>query len=144
MAKELDDFQCRLVESARSVEIQKRSVAQTDARGILANMVRFMVVAVFCTVFSGVTAAHNFLYSEKCAGCHAADGSGHTTAGTKMTVPDLRSKHIKQMGDDDLYSATAQGKGHKSYPHAFLYTGLKEQQIRDLLRYIRTFSTNQN
>ena len=61
-------------------------------RGSLANMVRFMVAPVFCTVFSGVTAAHNFLYSEKCAGCHAVDGSGHTNAATKMTVPDLRSK----------------------------------------------------
>jgi len=49
---------------------------------------------------------------------------------SKMTVPDLRSKRIKQMSDDDLYAATSEGKGHKSYPHAFLHKGLKESQIR--------------
>jgi len=107
-------------------------------------MVKIIVLVAFGTLLSGVATAQNGLYSEKCARCHAADGSGHTTAATKMTVPDLRSKQVKQMSDDDLYAATAEGKGHKSYPHAFLHTGLTEQQIRDLVRYIRTLSTNQN
>jgi len=82
------------------------------------------------------------LYSEKCANCHAADGSGHTAAATKMKVPDLRSKYVEQMSDEELYTATAQGKGHESYPHAFLHTGLTEKQIRDLIKYIRTFGAN--
>ena len=108
------------------------------------NLVRIVVIITFCTTLSGMSAAQNALYSEKCASCHAADGSGHAPAATKMTVPDLRSKRIKQMSDDDLYAATAQGKGHKSYPHAFLHKGLSESQIRDLIKYIRTFSANQN
>jgi mono/diheme cytochrome c family protein len=79
------------------------------------------------------------LYSEKCASCHAADGSGHTAATAKMKVPDLRSKRVKQMSDDDLYVATAEGKSHEEYPHGFLHLGMTEQQIRDLIKYIRTF-----
>ncbi len=82
------------------------------------------------------------LYSEKCANCHAADGSGHTAAATRMKVTDLRSERVREMSDEELYAATAQGKGHKSYPHAFLHTGLTEQQIRDLIKYIRTFGNN--
>jgi mono/diheme cytochrome c family protein len=82
------------------------------------------------------------LYFEKCANCHAADGSGHTAAATKMKVTDLRSKQVRQMSDEELYTATAQGKAHESYPHAFLHTGLTEQQIRDLIKYIRTFGNN--
>ena len=82
------------------------------------------------------------LYSEKCANCHAADGSGHTAAAIKMKVTDLRSERVRQMSDEELYAATAQGKGHKSYPHAFLHTGLTEQQIRDLIKYVRTLGNN--
>jgi len=100
------------------------------------------VAAVLCLAFSARSAAQDAkeLYSQKCASCHAADGSGHTAANNKMKIPDLRSARIKQMSDEELYSATAQGKSHESYPHAFLHVGLTEQQIRDLIQYIRTFA----
>ena len=87
--------------------------------------------------------APNELYSQKCATCHAADGRGHTDAASKMKVPDLRSKSVQQLSDDYLYAATAEGKNHKAYPHAFLHRGLTEDQIRDLIKYIRTFANNQ-
>jgi mono/diheme cytochrome c family protein len=108
--------------------------------------VGIVVAAAFCVALSGMSAAENAerLYLEKCATCHAADGSGHTVAANKMTVPDLRSKRVRQTSDEDLYAATAQGKGHTSYPHAFLHKGLTEQQIHDLVKYIRTFVASQN
>lgn len=117
-----------------------------DCGKFLVNLGRIVVVIVFCAAVPRTSVAQNvdLLYSEKCAGCHAADGSGHTSATTKMAVPDLRSNRVKQMSDDDLYAATAHGKGHKSYPHAFLHTGLTEQQIRHLISYIRKFATDQN
>jgi mono/diheme cytochrome c family protein len=105
---------------------------------------KMWILALFlaCLAFSGKSAAQDAkeLYSQKCANCHAADGSGHTAANSKMKVPDLRSNRIKQMSDEDLYAATAQGKSHESYPHAFLHVGLTEQQIRGLIQYIRTFA----
>lgn len=122
-----------------------RMLANNNAPGKSSvNLVSIALIVAFCTLLSGMSAAQNAVYSEKCARCHAGDGSGHSAAATKMTVPDLRSKRVQQMSDDDLYAATAQGKGHKSYPHAFLHTGLTEPQIRDLIKYIRTFSTSQN
>ena len=110
----------------------------------LVNLVRIVVVAVFCAAIPRMSNAQiaNRMYSEKCASCHAADGSAHTAAATKMAVPDLRTKRVRQMSDDDLYAATAEGKGHKSYPHAFLHTGLTEPQIRDLIKYIRTLGAD--
>jgi len=100
-----------------------------------------LALAAVCLVVSGMSAAQEAkrLYSEKCANCHGADGSGHTTATNRMKVPDLRSKRVQQKSDDDLYAATAQGTSHESYPHAFLHTGMTEVQIRNLVRYIRTF-----
>jgi len=100
------------------------------------------VVAAFCLALSGTSAAQDAkeLFSQKCASCHAADGSGHTAANNKMKIPDLRSARIKQLSDDELYTATAQGQSHESYPHAFLHVGLTEKQIRDLIQYIRTFA----
>ncbi len=79
------------------------------------------------------------LFLAKCANCHGRDGSAHTAAATRMKVADLRSKEVQQMSDEELYSATAEGVGHKSYPHAFLRSGLREDQIRDLVKYLRTF-----
>jgi mono/diheme cytochrome c family protein len=79
------------------------------------------------------------LFLTKCANCHGRDGSAHTAVATRMKVADLRSKPVQQMSDDELYDATAEGTGHKSYPHAFLHSGLTENQIRDLIKYIRTF-----
>ncbi|MGO9866050.1 MAG: c-type cytochrome [Terriglobales bacterium] len=114
--------------------------------GILVVAVRIVGVVVIGAALCGISAAQSAeqLYTEKCGNCHATDGSGHTAAANKMAVPDLRSKRIKQMSDEELFSATAEGTKHRSYPHAFLHTGMKEQQIRDLIKYIRTFGTNQN
>lgn len=78
------------------------------------------------------------LFLAKCANCHGRDGSAHTAAATRMKVADLCSRGVQQMSDEELYRATADGVGHKSYPHAFLHSGLREDQIRDLVKYIRT------
>jgi mono/diheme cytochrome c family protein len=80
------------------------------------------------------------VYTKKCANCHAKDGSGHTTVASKMIVPDFRSKQIKDMSDRDIYNSIAHGTQHKEYPHAFLHTGLTEEQIQGLVKYIRTLS----
>lgn len=105
---------------------------------------RIIGVVAICAALCGTSAAQSAeqLYTEKCGGCHAADGSGHTPAASKMAMPDLRLKRVQQRSDEELYTATAEGTKHRSYPHAFLHTGLKEQQIRDLIKYIRTFANN--
>jgi hypothetical protein len=89
-----------------------------ERRKTLVNLVRIVVVAVFCAAIPRMSNAQNAnrMYSEKCASCHAADGSAHTAAATKMAVPDLRTKRVRQMSDDDLYAATAEGKPFAANP----------------------------
>jgi mono/diheme cytochrome c family protein len=77
------------------------------------------------------------LYTQKCANCHAKDGSGHTAAAAKLEMPDLRSKQIKEMSAADIYNSIAHGTQHKQFPHTYLYTGMTDQQIQGLVKYIR-------
>lgn len=77
------------------------------------------------------------LYKNKCGSCHAADGSGKTAAGKKMEVPDLRAKQFIDMSDQEMFDTIGRGTRHRTYPHSYLYTGLKEQQINNLIAHIR-------
>jgi mono/diheme cytochrome c family protein len=76
-------------------------------------------------------------YKDKCGSCHAADGSGKTAAGKKMETPDLRAKEFVEMTDAQMFESIGRGTKHRNYPHSFLYTGLNEKQVRDLVTYIR-------
>jgi len=82
------------------------------------------------------------LFNQKCANCHAKDGSGHTAAAAKLTVPDLRSKRIREMSDEELTDSIANGTKHYAYPHAFLHTGLTSDQIAGLVKYIRILQSD--
>jgi mono/diheme cytochrome c family protein len=82
------------------------------------------------------------LFTEKCAKCHAKDGSGHTNVTSKLAVPDLRSKRIVEMSDSDMYDSIAHGTQHKEYPHAFLHIGMSEEQVQGLVKYIRVLQRN--
>ena len=77
-------------------------------------------------------------YKEKCAVCHGTDGAGKTESQKKLRVTDLRSKQIRSMSDAELYETIAKGTKHKEYQHAFLYMGLTEADIHDIVKYIRT------
>jgi mono/diheme cytochrome c family protein len=79
------------------------------------------------------------LYREKCANCHGADGAGKTDAARKMGSTDLRSKQVQTLTDEQLYKTIAEGEQHKNYPHAYLYKGISEQQIKGLVTLIRKF-----
>jgi mono/diheme cytochrome c family protein len=107
------------------------------------NMMRMAVLGFAVLALSGscvLAQDSEALYTKKCANCHAKDGSGHTAVASKMAVTDLRSKQIKDMSDTDIYNSIAHGTQHKEYPHAFLHTGLTEEQIQGLVKYIRTLS----
>jgi mono/diheme cytochrome c family protein len=103
---------------------------------------RFKVILAFVSLFgSGVlcpAAEAPALYTKQCANCHGNDGRGKTAYATKTTVPDLHSAAIQDMSDTDLYETIARGNKHRNYPHAYLLRGMKDQDIRDMVAYIRT------
>jgi len=80
------------------------------------------------------------LYTKQCANCHGADGRGKTAYAMKTPVPDLHSAAVQDMSDTDLYDTIARGNKHRNYPHAYLLRGMKDQDIRDLVAYIRTMN----
>jgi mono/diheme cytochrome c family protein len=51
------------------------------------------------------------VYLDKCAVCHAKDGSGNTAKGKKVKAKDLRSAEVQRMSDAELLDAVAKGKG---------------------------------
>jgi len=73
------------------------------------------------------------LYKAKCSACHGSDGKGETAIGKKMGIRDLASPVVQKMSDDELTTIIADGKDKMpSYKK-----GLKPEQIKDLVGYIR-------
>ncbi len=73
------------------------------------------------------------LYKQKCATCHAADGTG-SAAGKKMGVKNFKDPSVVKQSDEDLIKITREGKGKMPK-----YEGkLRDEQIRNLVKYIRT------
>lgn len=50
-------------------------------------------------------------YNQKCAGCHAPDGSGNTAYGKKNNLKDIRSKEVQDMSDAKLLQIISKGAG---------------------------------
>ncbi|NBO64000.1 MAG: cytochrome c [Acidobacteria bacterium] len=50
-------------------------------------------------------------YLQKCAVCHAPDGSGNTAYGKKNGLRDLRSKEVQSLSDDKLLAIISKGGG---------------------------------
>lgn len=75
-------------------------------------------------------------YKAKCAGCHAADGSGSTAVGKALKVTDLRSEDAQKKTDAQLIEITTNGKNKMP---AFK-DKLKADQIKELVAYIRALA----
>jgi cytochrome c6 len=76
------------------------------------------------------------VYKAKCAGCHAADGSGNTAFGKKTHLHDLRSDEVQKASDAELAETIAKGKG-KMPGYA---KQLKEDEIKGLVGYMRSLA----
>jgi mono/diheme cytochrome c family protein len=71
------------------------------------------------------------LYRRQCAACHGPEGAGGQVG--SLTVADLRAPHAVAYTDEQLYQKIHDGD--KGMP-PFKYS-LSEQQIHDLVRFIR-------
>jgi len=71
------------------------------------------------------------LYRRQCAACHGPEGAGGRVGA--LEVADLRAPHAVAYTDEQLYQKIHDGQ--KGMP-PFKYS-LSEQQIHDLVRFIR-------
>ena len=81
------------------------------------------------------------LFKARCAKCHGIDGSSKTAAGKKMGIPDLRSPKVQRLSDAELFETIVHGKNHRNYPHVFSDLGLSDQQVKSLVKHLRTLAT---
>ncbi len=73
------------------------------------------------------------LFNERCAACHAPDGSGNTPVGQSMGLPDLRSAQVQSRSDDQLANVIRNGTT-KMPP----VKSLSAAQTSALVSYIRS------
>lgn len=73
------------------------------------------------------------LFKSKCAGCHAADGTGNTAAGKAMKVRDLHSPEVQKQTDAQLTDIITNGKS----PMPGYKGKVTDEQIKELVGYVR-------
>ncbi len=95
------------------------------------SFVVLVVLALAAPLFAEDGAA---LYKAKCAGCHAADGTG-SPMGKKLGAKSLGSADIQKLSDADLEKAISGGKGKMP-----AFKTLTPQQIKSLVAEIRAFA----
>jgi mono/diheme cytochrome c family protein len=79
------------------------------------------------------------LYEQSCAVCHGAQGKGDSPTGKLLMPPpaDLTSAKTGQKSDAEIVQIITNGKPPSAMP---AFKGqLSEQQMRDVLAYVRTF-----
>jgi mono/diheme cytochrome c family protein len=60
------------------------------------------------------------IFQNKCSACHAPDGTGRTTIGKSLKIPDLTSAVVQSQNDEELTVIISQGKGRMpGYAKAF-------------------------
>jgi mono/diheme cytochrome c family protein len=72
------------------------------------------------------------LFKSKCAGCHAADGTG-SAMGKKMGAHDFTTADVQGMSDAQLSGIITNGKDKMPK-----YASLTPDQVKGLVAYIRT------
>jgi mono/diheme cytochrome c family protein len=129
----------RIRNSNSDVDAATRSVSLEPASRhfVHGRMVGFLAVLAILSLGSSILAAQNSssgaaAFKTNCAGCHGPDGSGNTSIGKSMNVPDLRSAEIQKLSDAEIATVISNGKG--SMPP---FKNLSKDQIHSLVTYIR-------
>jgi mono/diheme cytochrome c family protein len=76
------------------------------------------------------------IYMDKCAVCHARDGSGRTVKGRKDKVKDVRQT-IKKMSEGQMIEVVQKGKG--AYMDSWS-DKLSKEQIKAVVEYYRSLA----
>ena len=98
--------------------------------------VRIAIVLLLVFSLAGIASAENpgkAIFTTKCALCHGADGTGKTSIGKTLNIPDFHSPDIKKLSDADLITVVTNGK-NKMPP----FKGkLTDAQIDQVISYVR-------
>jgi mono/diheme cytochrome c family protein len=73
------------------------------------------------------------IFKANCVLCHAADGSGNTSAGKVLQAKDLRSDEVQKQGDAALVEVITSGKGKMPT----FGNKINSDDVKSLVVYIR-------
>jgi mono/diheme cytochrome c family protein len=82
-------------------------------------------------------AAGQRIYAEVCKACHGPDGKGAGVMKFRPPAADLTSPQVQGKLDSGLYTAIHEGRANTAMG-AWKYA-LSDEEIRDVLSYVRTF-----
>jgi mono/diheme cytochrome c family protein len=92
----------------------------------------FLVVATL-TLLTAIGLAQDSgatIYKSKCASCHGRDGGGEPGPNLKMT----------KLSEDDIFLLLSKGDNSHKMPHDKAMSGLKDDQISTVARYVKSLS----
>jgi mono/diheme cytochrome c family protein len=77
-------------------------------------------------------------FQDKCSACHAQDGTGRTTIGKSLKIPDLTSAAVQNQSDEQLTVIIGKGQGRMpGYAKTF-----NPVQIAQFVSHIRALAKN--
>jgi mono/diheme cytochrome c family protein len=117
------------------------------ATNMLPRIITLLKLAALALALATLASAQDeaaVLFKARCSKCHAIDGSGKTAAGKKLEVPDLRSPKVQRLTDAELVETIAHGKNHRNYPHVLSDLGLSDQQVKSLIKHLRSLPAARN
>ncbi|HKY71332.1 MAG TPA: cytochrome c [Nitrospira sp.] len=81
------------------------------------------------------------IYAEACKACHGLDGKGAGVMKFRPPAADLTSPQVQAKLDSGLYTVIHEGRANTAMG-AWKYA-LSDEEIRDVLSYVRTFRVSQ-
>jgi len=77
------------------------------------------------------------VYLDKCAVCHAKDGSGNTVKGRKLKVKDLRAPESQKLSEAEMIEIVSKGKGKDMDG---FQKELGSEMIKQIVEYYRSLA----
>jgi cytochrome c6 len=108
-------------------------------------MHKLIALSILCVAVGGLSlqgADIKTNWSKHCTKCHGADGKGQTTMGKKLKVADYTDPKVQaKFTDEEMIKITKEGKKEGSKTLMKGYSDvLSDQEIKDLVAYIRTMA----
>jgi cytochrome c6 len=103
---------------------------------LLVALAMLMSVTISTVKEASAGEAEETTFKSSCAECHGADGSGNTSVGKSMHIPDLHSAQVQKQSDAQLAEVISNGKN--AMP-PFKGT-LNPDQINGLVAHVRQLS----
>lgn len=105
---------------------------------ILPAMMVLLAVAVpsACAQDKSSQSPGESLFKSHCLVCHGSDATGNTTMGKQLKAPNLHSKEVQRLSENEIKNVILNGKGNMPP-----FEGqLSEEEAAQIAHYVRSLS----